>query len=161
MFVLPGCRNNESSVSLRLYDNQTPASNALLSLLGRLRLVAVSAAVMVLAAPSTGAAGLEPSLSPAPPDPGWQVPPFWQRLADCETLGRWDWGQYANTPDERRLEGTRFEGGLGFAATTWKVWAKAIGVVDLYAHAWMAPPRVQVRVAAYGLRHGGSWGCLH
>jgi hypothetical protein len=89
------------------------------------------------------------------------VSAFWRRLAQCETGGRWDWGRYAGTPRERRLEGTVFEGGLGFYASTWRAWAKAVHVVDRFPHAWMAPPQVQVRVAAYGLRRGGYWGCLH
>jgi len=94
-------------------------------------------------------------------EPAAEVSIFWQRLAQCETGGRWDWGRFAGTPRRRHLEGTRFEGGLGFAASTWRAWAKAVHVLDEFPHAWMAPPPVQVRVAAYGLRLGGNWGCLH
>jgi hypothetical protein len=100
------------------------------------------------------------ALRPKPPGPAWRMPAFWQRLAECETGGRWDWGRYAHSPARRHLEGTSFEGGFGFAATTWQLWAKAVRVLDRYPHAWMAPPRVQVKVAAYGLERGGSWGCL-
>jgi hypothetical protein len=124
---------------------------------------------------STAAARLEPlpEVVPAEPEPvrkakgpepepkpGWRMPVFWQRLAMCETGGRWDWGRYAHSASRRHLEGTRFEGGLGFSASTWQLWANAVHVLDRYPHAWMAPPRVQVRVGAYGLRRGGSWGCL-
>jgi hypothetical protein len=86
---------------------------------------------------------------------------FWQRLAQCETSGRWDWGKFAGSSHRRRAEGRTFEGGLGFYAPTWRTWAKAVHVLGTYPHAWMAPPPVQVKVAAYGLRRGGYWGCLH
>jgi hypothetical protein len=102
--------------------------------------------------------GLAPAAS-ARPTTG--VSAFWERLAQCETGGRWNWGRYAGTARARSLEGTRFEGGLGFASTTWRLWAGAVHVLGEFPHAWMAPPRVQVRVAAYGLRRGGYWGCLH
>ena len=29
-----------------------------------------------------------------------------------------------------------------------------------FAHAYQAPPEVQVAVASWGLVHGGYWGCL-
>lgn len=29
-----------------------------------------------------------------------------------------------------------------------------------YRFAWQAPPAIQVEVAAWGLAHGGYWGCL-
>jgi hypothetical protein len=86
---------------------------------------------------------------------------FWRQLAQCETGGRWDWGRFAGTARARAAEGTSFEGGLGFAASTWQLWAGAVHVLDEFPHAWMAPPPVQVRVAAYGLHRGGYWGCLH
>jgi hypothetical protein len=86
---------------------------------------------------------------------------FWQRLAKCETDGRWDWGKYANDVRRRQGEGTTFEGGLGFYSGTWRAWAKAVHELGRYPHAWMAPPVVQVKVAVYGLRRGGYWGCLH
>lgn len=91
------------------------------------------------------------------------MPPFWWALGTCETghIGepgdgapRFDWGRY-----HRHLEGTLYEGFVGFAASTWRLWAGHVGV--RYAHAWQAPPMVQVRVARYGLSVGGYWGCLH
>jgi hypothetical protein len=116
----------------------------------RVWLAAAGAALLVALGPAHAAVVQPP-----------KVAAFWQRLAVCETGGRWDWGRFASSPRRRSLEGTRFEGGLGFAASTWREWAKAVRVVHRYPHAWMAPPHVQVEVAAYGLRHGGYWGCLH
>lgn len=81
------------------------------------------------------------------------MPRFWQSLAYCETGGRWDWGAH-----HRPGEGARFEGGLGFSAGTWTLWSRQVGVA--FTHAWQAPPAVQVYVAAWGLAHGGYWGCL-
>jgi hypothetical protein len=81
------------------------------------------------------------------------IAPFWRTLAQCETGGRWDWGSR-----DRPGEGHMFEGGLGFYASTWTMWRRQIGVS--YVHAWQAPPAIQVRVAAWGLAHGGYWGCL-
>ncbi len=102
--------------------------------------------------------GLAPA---APAERASGVSVFWTRLAQCETQGRWDWGRFAGTARRRPLEGRTFEGGLGFYASTWREWAKAVHVVREFPHAWMAPPQVQVLVAAYGLRRGGYWGCLH
>ena len=87
------------------------------------------------------------------------VPAFWQRVAQCETGGRWDWGKYAGSASRRPGEGTRFEGGVGFYYGTWELWAGQLHV--RFQHAWQAPPAVQVRVATWGLEHGGYWGCLH
>jgi hypothetical protein len=81
------------------------------------------------------------------------VPPFWRSLAHCETGGRWDWGAR-----HRPGEGPRFEGGLGIYAGTWTLWRRQTGVS--FAHAYQAPPEVQVAVASWGLAHGGYWGCL-
>ena len=92
------------------------------------------------------------SLTLVPPAQGG-VPAFWRALAQCETGGRWDWGA-RNRPGEGRT----YEGGLGFYAATWTLWRVQVGVP--YAHAWQAPPSVQVRVASWGLAHGGYWGCL-
>jgi hypothetical protein len=111
--------------------------------------VAVAAAALL---------GLAPA-APAARTSGVSV--FWQRLAQCETQGRWNWGKYAGTARRRYAEGRTFEGGLGFYAGTWREWAKAVHVLGRYPHAWMAPPAIQVEVAAYGLRRGGYWGCLH
>jgi hypothetical protein len=87
------------------------------------------------------------------------VPAFWRNLAQCETGGRWDWGKYAGTPSQRPAEGFTYEGGLGFYAGTWDTWRIEVNV--RYDHAWQAPPAVQVRVARWGLAHGGYWGCLN
>jgi hypothetical protein len=81
------------------------------------------------------------------------VPAFWRSLAQCETGGRWDWGA-----KHRPGEGPDFEGGLGFYAATWTVWRRQLGLS--FRHAWQAPPAIQVEVAAWGLAHGGYWGCL-
>ena len=118
----------------------------------------VRARVAVAGLATVGLLGLVP-VAAAEPASGVSV--FWQRLAQCETSGRWDWGKFARTSRRRSAEGTIFEGGLGFYAPTWRVWAKAVHVLSRYPHAWMAPPPVQVKVAAYGLRRGGYWGCLH
>jgi hypothetical protein len=101
-----------------------------------------------------GAASAHTEVNINPP-----VPAFWQRVAKCETDGRWDWGKYAYSPLRRAGEGSTFEGGLGFYAPTWTLWRTEIHVP--YAHAWQAPPIVQARVAAWGFEHGGYWGCLH
>ncbi len=168
-------QRNTPSVSTRARGHsRLPRPISPTSLLGA-QLVAVAAAIVVAIGGSTAAAGGRGASDVAPvdpeptrkvtavrlnPRPEWRIPAFWRRLAECETGGRWDWGRHAHSPTRRHLEGTRFEGGLGFAATTWQVWAKAVRVLDEYPHAWMAPPRIQVRVGAYGLRRGGYWGCL-
>ena len=82
-----------------------------------------------------------------------QVAPFWRTLAQCETGGRWNWGEF-----HRPGEGTTYQGGLGFYAATWSTWREQLGVP--FRFAWQAPAAVQVRVAAFGLAHGGYWGCL-
>ena len=82
-----------------------------------------------------------------------QIPKFWRTLAHCETGGRWNWGEY-----RRPNEGPTYQGGLGFYAGTWTEWRRALGL--RYRYAWQAPPLVQVQVAAFGLAHGGFWGCL-
>jgi hypothetical protein len=74
---------------------------------------------------------------------------YWDRLAWCETRGNWG------------MRGSTYEGGVGFAVTTWRWWASELGLLERYPHAWMAPRVVQVRVAAYGRnRHRGWWGCF-
>jgi hypothetical protein len=115
-----------------------------------MRLLTICFAALVFA----GAAAAHTAISiPA------KVPKFWLRVAQCETGARWDWGKYALTPARRPGEGTAYEGGLGFYAGTWTLWRTQLHLG--YRYAWQAPPVVQVRVAAWGLEHGGYWGCLH
>jgi hypothetical protein len=90
---------------------------------------------------------------------------FWTAVGSCETghIGlpddgppRWDWGAR-----RRPREGRVYEGGVGFYWATWAAWARELGLLARYPHAYLAPPRVQIRVAEYGRRvHGGYWGCL-
>lgn len=89
---------------------------------------------------------------------------FWYRVATCETghIGapgdgkpRWDWGS-----KHRHLEGTTYEGGLGFYWGTWKLWASQLGLYWRWPHAYDAPPIVQILVAEYGRQHGGYWGAI-
>lgn len=80
---------------------------------------------------------------------------FWARVAQCETGSRWDWGA-----QRRPREGSTYEGGLGFYWATWQAWARSLGVLAQYPHAYQAPPRVQMVVAEYGYRRGGYWGCI-
>lgn len=81
---------------------------------------------------------------------------FWKGVAQCETGSRWDWGA-----KHRHLEGSAYEGGVGFAASTWRLWAGQLDILTQYPHAYNAPMLVQMRVAEYGLSKGGFWGCLH
>ncbi|CAB4695113.1 MAG: hypothetical protein F2663_04810 [Actinobacteria bacterium] len=90
-----------------------------------------------------------------------KVPHFWKRVAHCETGGKWNWGQFAHSNHRRQLEGTSYEGGLGFYVGTWRTWARAVHVLTRYPHAYMAPPVIQVKVARYGLARGGYWGSIH
>jgi hypothetical protein len=83
----------------------------------------------------------------------------WNAVAACETGGggppKWDWGS-----KHRPGEGTLFEGGLGFSAYMWKVWAGELGIVRRYPHAYDAPPLVQMQVAEYGVETDRvTWGC--
>lgn len=56
--------------------------------------------------------------------------------------------------------GSRYEGGVGFAVSTWSLWAGQLGIAGRYPHAWMAPPLVQIAVAEYGYQHRGYWGTI-
>jgi hypothetical protein len=118
----------------------------------RLRLLIICLAALTF----VGGAAARTAVNVPPPA---HIPRFWLEVAHCETGGRWDWGKYADTSARRPGEGTTFEGGLGFYASTWTLWRTEIHVG--YDHAWQAPPLVQVKVAAWGLEHGGYWGCLH
>lgn len=84
---------------------------------------------------------------------------FWTRVGSCETGSggppKWDWGA-----ERRPGEGSSYEGGVGFAASTWRLWASALGLLRRFPHAYLAPAAVQMRVAQYGLGKGGYWGCL-
>jgi Iap family predicted aminopeptidase len=58
------------------------------------------------------------------------------------------------------MQGPTYEGGVGFYVGTWRWWAGELGLFRRYPHAYMAPARVQMTVAEYGLtRHRGYWGC--
>lgn len=123
---------------------------------GDLRCLAIASAAVALAF------SLAPDGRASPPRFG--VSAFWWTLGTCETghIGdpsdgqpRFDWGAR-----RRHLEGTSYEGFVGFAASTWRLWAGHLGLTGRYPHAYDAPPLVQVRVARYGLSVGGSWGCL-
>jgi hypothetical protein len=84
---------------------------------------------------------------------------YWTAVASCETGGggppKWDWGS-----KHRPGEGTLYEGGLGFSATAWQIWAGELGLLSRYPHAFNAPALVQIGVAQYGRKvHNGYWGC--
>jgi hypothetical protein len=118
-----------------------------------LALSAVALSALALAAPAAGAS--------RPPG----VPSLWWHLGVCETAlpgtraPTWDWGKY-----RRRNEGPRYEGGLGFAASTWR----AFRLPGYPVHAYDASPAQQVAVArrlrAWAVREGygdglAGWGC--
>lgn len=74
---------------------------------------------------------------------------YWDSVARCETGGNW------------AMRGPTYEGGTGFAVSTWAWWARELGLYGRYPHAWMAPRLVQIRVSAYGWqRYRGKWGCM-
>jgi hypothetical protein len=81
---------------------------------------------------------------------------FWDRVAQCETGGRWDWGSKT-----RPGEGHSYEGGVGFASSTWTAWATDLHLAWLWPRAYMAPRLVQIAVAQMGYEvHRGWWGCF-
>lgn len=104
------------------------------------------------------------------PDPGPEpaagdVPAPWGALADCES-GEWD--RHGNPiPNSRRWDygapgafvrpGYNFQGGLNFAASTWRWVAGDMGYLDAYPHAYDAPVHVQIEVAQETQRRQG-WG---
>ena len=98
---------------------------------------------------------------PRPPHVRAEVAAFWDRVADCETGGRWWWGRQFREPS--------YEGGVGFAHTTWVAWItdaqgpfRARRLMRWWPHAFEAPRLWQIAVAEWGLRvRGGYWGCLH
>lgn len=116
--------------------------------------------VPAAAPPPVQPAGVEtvsPSLTPPAP-PAGTIPEHWLELARCESGNwhdggasfsgpiRWDWG----APDmELPPWGTDLHhGGLQFAPSTWEWVAGDLGLLDLYPHAYDAPPEIQVQVAA-------------
>ncbi len=109
-------------------------------------------ALLFAAAAGTVKAGVSQPLSR-------QTVRYWTAVARCETGAggppKWDWGSR-----HRPGEGTLYEGGLGFSATVWQIWAGELGLLDLYPHAFDAPSLVQIRVAQYGrTAHHARWGC--
>lgn len=104
---------------------------------------AIGLAVLLLLVALLVVANARPSL-----DPGRVA--MWDRVARCETGGRWDWNS-----------GT-YQGGVGFYWRTWDWWARELGLWRRYPDAYLAPRMTQIRVADYGLRrYRGYWGCLH
>jgi len=101
------------------------------------KVIATTTAVVALLLPSTARGDLRPDRIA-----------FWDRIANCETGGNW------------RMRGSTYEGGVGFAVTTWRWWAGKLGLLARYPHAYLAPRLVQIRVAEYGLlTWHGYWGC--
>ena len=80
---------------------------------------------------------------------------LWRADAWCETRGDWRWGAPGTASAH-----AGYEGGIGFAPSTWRWWAGVTGWLRVYPHAYDAPARVQSAVAEYGLDHYGRWGCL-
>lgn len=102
---------------------------------------AIAALVVVAALALTAAAPARQALTT-------QQIRYWDAIARCETGGNW------------QMSGSSFEGGVGFAVSTWRWWASELGLVGRYPHAYMAPRLVQMQVAQMGLeRHRGYWGC--
>jgi hypothetical protein len=116
------------------------------------RLALHSAAILGLAsAAAVHAAGLQPLSAKAVR--------HWTAVAACETGGggppKWDWGS-----KHRPGEGMLFEGGVGFSAYMWKVWAGELGILERYPHAYDAPPLLQMQVAEFGVDSDHvTWGC--
>jgi Transglycosylase-like domain len=71
---------------------------------------------------------------------------YWDRLAWCETRGRW------------HQRGTYYVGGLGIYHGNWWKWAPAVGV---HKPAWAASREEQIKVAKYGRKVDRAyWGCM-
>ena len=62
--------------------------------------LSVRARAVVLVIATAAILGLAPA---APAERTAGVSAFWQRLAQCETAGRWDWGRFAGTSRRRSL----------------------------------------------------------
>jgi hypothetical protein len=56
---------------------------------------------------------------------------YWTAVAKCETGSggppKWDWGS-----KRRPGEGTLYEGGVGFSAAMWRLWAGELGLLAQY-----------------------------
>lgn len=102
-------------------------------------------AVLLLPAPSNAA-------RPAPPKPPHFSGPvlrFWDGVARCEEGGNW------------RFKGSVYSGALGFANSTWSLWAGDLGLTRWYPNAGDAPRLVQIWVADWGYRvKRGYWGSI-
>jgi hypothetical protein len=114
-------------------------------------------AIVLVVLISAWAAGAAQASVSQPLSP--QTVRYWTAVAVCETgsggAPKWDWGS-----KHRPGEGTLFEGGVGFSATVWQIWAGELGLLKRYPHAYNAPALVQIRVADYGAKvHGARWGC--
>jgi len=110
------------------------------------------------------------TLTPLDVDPLDHVPEHWLELADCETgdwldggaafvdgSARWDW---AKPGTDLPPWGTDLHhGGLQFAPSTWDWVAGDLGLLEVFPHAFDAPPAVQIYVAAeVQARQGwGAW----
>jgi hypothetical protein len=113
--------------------------------------------ILLLTLISAGAARTVHASASQPLSP--QTVRYWTAVASCETGSggppKWDWGS-----KHRPGEGTLFEGGVGFSAGVWQIWAGELGLLKLYQHAYNAPALVQIRVADYGAKvHNAHWGC--
>lgn len=90
----------------------------------------------------------------APAGPG----SFWYRDAVCETghdPPYWNYGKPGSGHG-----GPSYEGGISFAPSTWRWWAREIGAYPRYLHAYDAPAGVQAAAAQWGLTNVGRWGCI-
>lgn len=89
---------------------------------------------------------------------GHRIAPLWRADAVCET-GRnpppWNYG----APGKAGA-GSGYEGGIGFAPSTWRWWSGKVPAARRFAHAYQAPGWVQALVAQWGLTNVGRWGCL-
>lgn len=98
------------------------------------------------------------TLTPLDVDPLDHADPHWLQLADCES-GDWIDGGASFVPASARWDwaapgmqlppwGTDIHhGGLQFAPSTWTWVAGDLGVLDVFPHAYDAPPSVQIWVA--------------
>lgn len=97
------------------------------------------------------------TVSPLDVDPLDHVDPHWLELAACESgdwlpdgthvpgSARWDWA--APGTDLPPWGTDLHHGGLQFAPSTWAWVAGDLGLLEVFPHAYDAPPSVQVFVA--------------